>query len=109
HEIFAPVPLHISPAIRRKLAEKHNVTEEEIKQCFLNLNGVYLRDRREQHDTDPPTYWFIAETNRCRALKVAFIARRIETSKGSTVLIEIKTAFPPDAQDIECWQRHGSY
>lgn len=109
HAIFAPVPLHISPSVRRKLAEKHNVTEEEIRQCFYNLQGTYLRDLREEHHTDPPTYWFISETNRCRSLKVVFIARSIETSTGSAVLTEIKTAFPPDAQDTACWQRHGSY
>lgn len=103
------MPLFISPAVRKKLAAKHNVTEDEIRQCFLNLDGVYLRDRREQHDTDPPTWWFIAETNRCRLLKVAFIARSIETSKGPVTQTEVKTAFPPDAEDIECWKRHGSY
>lgn len=101
--------IFISPAVRRKLTAKHNVTEEEIKQCFANLDGVYLRDLREEHQSDPPTWWFVAETNRCRLLKVVFVPRRIETSKGPATLIEIRTAFPPDAIDIECWKRHGSY
>jgi uncharacterized DUF497 family protein len=103
------VPFFISPAVRKKLAAKHNVTEDEVRQCFLNVNGVFLRDKRERHDSDPPTWWFVAETNRGRLLKVCFCSRRIETSKGHAVLTEIKTAFPPDVDDLECWKRHGSY
>ena len=97
----------ISPRVRKKLAEKHQVTEEEIRQCFLNFEGNYLRDLREDHQTDPPTWWFVSETNRRRKLKVVFIARKVETADGPRTQVEIKTAYPPDLQDIELYERRG--
>ena len=35
--------------------------------------GDFLRDQREDHRSDPPTLWFIAETYIGRKLKMAFI------------------------------------
>lgn len=99
--------IFISPTIKKKLAEKHNVTEDEIRQCFINVEGEYLRDLREDHATDPPTWWFIAETNRKRKLKVCFMVRKLETPNGAETRIDIKTAFPPDLEDVECYERHG--
>ena len=46
--------LIISPNGQRKLATKHNVTKDEIEQCFMNHDGRYLRDEREEHATSPP-------------------------------------------------------
>lgn len=65
--------LIISPRVREKLSLKHRVTEDEIVQCFANRDGRMLRDTREEHATDPPTLWFIAETDFGRLLKVIFI------------------------------------
>jgi uncharacterized DUF497 family protein len=67
--------LVISAEIREKLSTKHGVTEEEVKQCFENLYGPCVEDTNEDHRTDPPTYWFLAETDRARLLKVAFVQR----------------------------------
>lgn len=61
----------ISDRVRLKLAEKHGgVSDEEIRQCFENLEPGwnYIRDTRDGHYSDPPTYWFISETNRRRQL-----------------------------------------
>jgi uncharacterized DUF497 family protein len=91
-------------AIRKKLEEKHGVSEEEVRQCFANFGGKFLRDIREKHETDPPTWWFIGETNRLRALKVVFIARKVETPHGATTQIIIKTAFPPSPEDTQCFE-----
>lgn len=102
------MPICISTRVKLKLAEKHGgVTEDEIIQCFQNLEGDYLRDPREQHDPDPPSYWFISETNQRRLLKIVFIARKMDSLDGSKVRIDIKTAYPPDAAEIELYARRG--
>ncbi|MDO3521828.1 ADP-ribosyl-(dinitrogen reductase) hydrolase [Ralstonia pseudosolanacearum] len=67
------IPLAITPSIKHKLEIKHNVTELEVRQCFLNRCGIYLVDDREDHRTDPPTLWFVAETDRGRVLKIIFM------------------------------------
>ncbi|WP_457664703.1 hypothetical protein [Thiolapillus sp.] len=61
--------LKISPGVKEKLKKKHCVADDEITQC----TGRNLMDRREDHQTDPPTLWFISETDFGRLLKVVFI------------------------------------
>jgi hypothetical protein len=105
------VQIWISDRVKLKLAEKHGgVTADEIHQCFQNLDPDYnyLRDTREEHASDPPTYWFISETNQRRKLKIAFIARKVDTPDGPKVRIDIKSAFPPDADEIELYARRGN-
>src|SRR5690348_930513 len=100
----------ISDRVRQKLAEKHGgVTDDEINQCFQNLapGWNYLRDLREEHNTDPPSYWFISETNQRRKLKIVFITRRVDTPTGYKLRIDIKTAFPPNAAEVELYARRG--
>lgn len=63
----------ISPAIRHKLATRHNVTVEEVIECFMNRAGPSFTDDREDHQTNPPTYWFLSETDCGRLLKVIYI------------------------------------
>lgn len=75
----------ISPEILEKLSTKHRVTEAEVHQCFENLYGPCVEDTNEDHQTDPPTYWFLSETNKERLLKVAFVQRN-----GN---IYVKTAY----------------
>ncbi|WP_082080108.1 hypothetical protein [Cupriavidus basilensis] len=66
----------IPPRIKAKLAdEKHRVSEEEIRQAFDNICGSFLTDSRADHQTDPPTLWFVAETREGRLLKVMFVPR----------------------------------
>lgn len=77
--------LIVSPAIREKLLVKHSVKVGEVAECFFNREGPLLEDDDEDHRTDPPSYWFIAETNRGRRLKVVFVAK-----DGNTYL---KTAY----------------
>lgn len=83
------MPIRISPDILEKLHKKHGVTEKEVEQCFANRDGKLLRDTREEHRTDPPTEWFIAETNKGRELKIVFIRRGADVS--------IKSAYEPSA------------
>jgi hypothetical protein len=65
----------ISPKIKAKLAERHQVSEAEVREAFDNICGQFLLDTREEHATDPPTLWFIAETRVGRMLKVMFVQR----------------------------------
>lgn len=65
--------LVITPDNLEKLHRKHNVKPLEVHECFLNIDGPYLKDTREEHATDPPTEWFVAQTDRGRFLKVIFV------------------------------------
>lgn len=66
--------IHIFKKTIEKLNEKHNVSQEEITECFQNTKTGHLCiDDREQHNTNPPTLWFIGLTNAGRKLKVIFI------------------------------------
>jgi uncharacterized DUF497 family protein len=68
--------LIIAPDIRDKLLRPdHNVKEDEVRECFLNHDGFYLEDNEEDHQTDPPSEWFVGETDRGRLLKIIFVFR----------------------------------
>lgn len=91
--------IKISSKIRDKLLYKHNVREAEVCECFANRIGKYLLDPREQHQSDPPTLWFIAETNMGRRLKVAFVPQ-----DGDDY---IRTAFVPDENEERIYNKYG--
>lgn len=92
--------LHISPSVRQKLKVKHGVTQPEIEQCFANREGKFLLDLREKHQSDPPTKWFIAQTDYGRRLKVAFI----QATNGT---ITIRSAFEPNPDEIYIYEKYG--
>lgn len=89
----------ISQKIIEKLKTKHNVNEEGIHECFANRIGGYLLDTREEHDSDPPTQWFISETNYGKVLKVVFIRRDED--------IYIRTAYEPNEKEISIYKKFG--
>ncbi len=95
--------LVISLAVRRKLAHKHLVSSEEVRECFRNRQGGLLEDTREQHRTDPPTWWFIASTNAGRVLKVVFVRRSV----GSEVELHLRTAYSPNDAEQRIYRRFG--
>jgi hypothetical protein len=99
----ATVNIYISDRVQAKLAGKHQVTADEIRHCFENREGTFLEDNREEHKTDPPTQWFIAETNQRRVLKVVFILERL--LKGSR--INIRTAYEPNATEVSIYNKHA--
>lgn len=82
------ISIHISDSIERKLKVKHNVLVSEVHECFANVQRGYLEDTREDHSTNPPTYWFVEETDKARWLFVAFMM--------IDGVITIKTAFDAD-------------
>ena len=89
--------LKCSSAVKQKLAEKHGVSLEEVQQCFANRDGGLLEDIREDHKTDPPTQWFIAETDYGRRLKIVFIL------KNGDILL--KTAYRPNSKEEAIYTR----
>jgi len=91
--------LLISSGVRLKLLEKHvGITQEDIEECFANLQGRFLYDNREQHKSNPQTLWFIAENNKGRLIKVVFIP----LPNGQ---LRIRTAFDPNADEIRIYQK----
>lgn len=93
--------LVISQKTREKLRKKHCVTEEEIKQCFASRDGRFLIDTREEHRTDPPTHWFLAETYYGRLLKVVFVP----DVDGED--LHIKTAYEPNEIEMHIYRKYG--
>lgn len=81
----------MTPSVRAKLRTKHDVEESEVEECFYNRTHSYLLDENEEHQTDPPTYYFVSETDTGRKLLVCFMNRG--------TYLEIKTAFEPTNQD----------
>ena len=92
--------LVISPKIKRKLLDRHRVSEIDITECFSNRSGKLLEDRRVSNRTDPPTLWFIAETDYGRQLKIVFV----QVDNGD---IHIKTAYEPNPEEIRIYNKYS--
>lgn len=95
---FAKLKLGIR--IKQKLLEKHHVIMDEVYECFLNRTKGFLEDTRLEHKTDPPTLWFVSETDVGRVLKIVFI----EHNDGS---YEIKTAYEPNTKEIVIYEKYA--
>lgn len=91
--------LVISEPTKQKLLASHGVTPREVEQCFENQAGRSLHDNRLQHQTEPPTLWFIAQTNNRRTLKVVYILI------GGKV--HIKTCYEPNDTEKFIYQKYG--
>lgn len=85
------------PDIEKKLRIKHEVSTDEVEQCFWNRRGDLLIDNREDHKTDPPSLWFISETDKRRKLKVIFVQRDDK--------IFIKSCFPASEKAIKDYRK----
>jgi uncharacterized DUF497 family protein len=92
--------LNFSKGIALKLLQKHDVTITEVEECFDNREKGLLEDAREKHQTNPPTQWFIAKTDKGRLLKVVFIA----LGNG---INEIKTAYEPNDQEVKIYEKYA--
>ncbi len=88
-------PLIVSKSIQDKLRDKHNISVREVEQCFENRIGEYLEDTRVDHKTNPPTLWFVAETNCGKLLKVIFMF-----IDGN---VHLKSAFEADQNAIRLY------
>lgn len=94
--------IKISPKVSAKLTSKHSVTEAEVRKCFANIEGGFLVDDREDHRTDPPTYWFIAETDHGKKLNACFVH---EKDESGNVCIHLKTAYPPNEKALSIYKK----
>lgn len=88
-----------SNKILEKLSSKHGVSKDEVEQCFANRSGNYLFDPREDHQSNPPTQWFISENNFGRKLKVVFILKDGD--------VYLRTAYPPNETEIRIYKKYG--
>jgi uncharacterized DUF497 family protein len=84
--------LIVSTKIRDKLATKHQVTVDEVRQAFADRPGYVVLDEREEHATDPPTVWFVASTDSGRLLKVVYVQRGTD--------IYLRTAYPANSEEV---------
>ena len=84
--------LVVSPKIRDKLASKHQVSVDEVRQAFADRPDYVVLDEREEHASDPPTVWFLACTDSGRLLKVVYVQR------GSDIYL--RTAYPPNPDEV---------
>lgn len=92
--------LKFSDRVINKLETKHNVSVDEVFECFFNTEGTrYLKDKREDHQTDPPTLWFVSKTDKGRNLKVCFIKSGDE--------ISIKTAYEANDNEVRIYEKYG--
>lgn len=87
--------LVISPAIEEKITLKHRITRQDVEQCFINRARSYLLDNGLDHQTEPPTEWFISENDRGILIKVVFIF--------DDGLVYLKSAFPPNSTEIRIY------
>jgi uncharacterized DUF497 family protein len=86
------MPLIVSSKIRDKLAAKHQVTVDEVRQAFADRPDYVVLDEREEHASDPPTVWFVASTDSGRLLKVVYVQRGAD--------IYLRTAYPANAEEV---------
>lgn len=93
--------LCISPAVRQKLRDRHNVKECEIFECFANREKGFLIDTREEHESNPPTLWFVAETDYGRILKVVFIHFPEDNE------FVIRTTYQANPEEIRIYNKYA--
>ena len=93
--------LIISKQIQQKLQQKHGVSRDEIEQCFASRERGFLIDTREEHKTDPPSMWFVAETDYGRKLKIVFM-QHVDSKD-----IYIKTAYLANAEEKRIYEKYA--
>ncbi|PIV33537.1 MAG: ADP-ribosyl-(dinitrogen reductase) hydrolase [Lysobacterales bacterium CG02_land_8_20_14_3_00_62_12] len=80
-------------------ASHGNVSRREVEECFFNNAGRYATDTRPEHRSHggSPTYWFVAETNHRRLLKIMFVRDGQD--------IHLKSAYPAAVHVAELFNR----
>lgn len=90
-----------SPSVRAKL-QARSISQDEVCECFFNREHHFLTDPREEHRTNPPTLWFIAETDKGRRLKICFVKVR---AVNNSVAYEVKTVYEPSTATEQNFSR----
>lgn len=79
----------------------HSVSEQEVIEAFFNNDGGSATDDREEHKTNPPTYWFVSETNKGRILKICYVFDGNHT-------VYIKTAYDAKPNIIRIYRKYSN-
>jgi hypothetical protein len=87
-----------SKHIEDKLTAR-NITISDLLECFALKSGKVLIDDREKNRTDPPTLWFISQTQTGRALKVVFIYF------ADVKQAHVKSAYEPNSIELEIYEK----
>ena len=93
--------LYLSDWVKTKLLMKEPpISIDEVEEAFFNCTGIYIKEVRSEHETIPPTFWFISDTSECRVLKICFIP--IFDKKR----IILKTAFDAEEWEIDEYESY---
>lgn len=93
----------MSTKVRVKLAQPdHNVTEQELLECFANRYRGFSTDSRPEHQTPIPTQWFVSQTDSGRRLKVVFI---YDKESG---IIDIKSAYMATEEVTRIYEKYSN-
>lgn len=91
--------VYISPAVKKKIEEKHCLTLDEVYEAISGRLAGFLEDIREQHESDPPTLWFIGSTDFGKLVKIAFIF------KDGTMII--RTAYEANHRELAIYKKYA--
>ncbi|MDP4536185.1 DUF4258 domain-containing protein [Alkalimonas collagenimarina] len=87
----------ISAKVKKKLHEKHSITVDEVHEAISGRLAGFLEDIREEHKSDPPTYWFIGSTDFGKLLKVVCIF------KDENIII--RTAYRANRKELDIYNK----
>ncbi|MCB5227646.1 ADP-ribosyl-(dinitrogen reductase) hydrolase [Alishewanella sp. 16-MA] len=91
--------IYISDKVKNKIQEKHGLTLDEVYEAISGRLAGFLADTREEHKSDPPTYWFIGSTDFGKKIKVAFIY------KDDTLII--RTAYEANPRELAIYNKYA--
>lgn len=96
--------IEIHPTIEAKIAQDDHgrITPKEVFECFENHCGTqYCNEQKAEHnDKDgKPCFWFVADTNHKRRLKIMFVIDDGE--------IHLKSAYPATDKVFEIYQKYA--
>lgn len=86
--------------VQQKLRTKHQISISEVCECLQNRSGGFLEDTRLEHQTVPPTLWFIAQSDTGRVIKVVLV-------ELPNSVYEIKTAYEPNAEEVRIYAKYS--
>lgn len=95
--------LVFAESIKEKLSQKiPPVSVVEVEEAFSQWDGWWVEDDRHEHRSDPPTYWFLAETFDGRLLKV--VIKPLKNSNRAYV----RTAYDADTMEIYVYEKQAT-
>lgn len=93
--------LIVSRKVKEKIENRHELLIREICEAFANKEGAFLRDAREDPDKMPFSQWFVAQTDKGKLIKVAFI---LDDENRKVI---IKTAYEPNEEEVRIYKKYS--